>query len=333
MKRAVLVVVAVLGVLCIGGLIYGCGSKNSVPEITPEIPLAQVNGVSITENDYAFEVRRRQNMGRPLGTPTKIMQDLVQRQVMLQKAEKSEIMQDPAIRRELENRQLGQWLDRSLQVERDQVRVSDDDMRAYYDERKDSFSRPEAARLAMLYRRVNRHNPDEAAALQAELGKARAHYLADPNGATKNGRLEGFGAVAANVSEDTVSRYRGGDLGWIEKSGSDGRLPAAVSEVAFALAIGAVSDVIAAGDGLYVIMKSDSRPACVTPFGDVAPNLRRKLIRLKQDEVEHSFVSKLMSAATIEINENKIDRLALPTVVAAKPLVLLPSSGFAPNGD
>ena len=331
--RALLVMAGVLGVLCIGGLIYGCGSKDAVPEPPSERPLAQVNGVSITEDDYAFEVRRRQDIGRPLGTPTEILQDLVQRQVMLQKAEKSEIMQDPAIRRELESRQLGQWLDRSLQVERDQVRVSDADMRAYYDERMDTFTRPEAARLAMLYRRVNAHNPDEAVALRAELGKARADYLADRDRATKNGRLAGFGSVAERCSEDTVSRYRGGDLGWIGKSGTDGRLPPAVSEVAFALADGAVSAVIAAGDGLYVIMKSDSRPARVKPFEDVAPTLRRKLIRLKQDEVEHTFVSNLMSAATIEINENKVDRLAVPTVVAPEPPVLLPASGFAPNGE
>ena len=129
------------------------------------------------------------------------------------------------------------------------------------------------------------------------------------------------------------SVHRGGDLGWIEKSGTDGRLPAALSEAAFALADGAVSDVIAAGDGLYVIMKSDSRSARVTPFEDVAPTLRRKLIRLKQDEVERTFVSNLMTDATIEINENKVDRLAVQAVVAPEPPVLLPTSGFAPNGE
>jgi len=323
------------GVMMAVGLLFtGCGSRDAVPPEPPEPPLAAVDGVSITEADFAFEVQRRQASGRPLGEPQAILDDLIQRQAMLQQAERSDIMQDPAVRRELENKQLGQWLDRSLQVERDRVRVSDAELRAEYDARPEAFTRPEMARLAMLYRRVNRRDAEAAqAALRADLESGRALFLADSSAATQAGQLTGFGTVAARFSEDAVSRYRGGDLGWQDRGSSGGRLPDAVADAGFALDVGAVSEVIADGDGLYVIMKSDARPARVTPYEEVAPTLRRRLIRLRQDAVERAFVSNLMASAKIEINQEKVARLALPPVETPVPPVLLPLAGFVPNGE
>jgi peptidyl-prolyl cis-trans isomerase C len=310
----------------------GCGKK--APPTAEPAPLARVGDVAITEEDFAFEVRRRQETGRPLGDSQTILKELIERQAMLQKAERSEIMQDPAIRRELENKQLGQWLDRSLQVERDAVRVTDDDLRAHYDAHPEAFTHPEMSRLAMLYRQVSLRDPEETkAALRAELEQGRAAFLADPAAATQNGQMPGFGAVAAQFSEDPGSRYRGGDLGWLEESSGEHRQPAAVIETGLALAPGAVSEVISAADGLYVVMKSDRRPARVAPFDEVAPALRRQLIRLKQEEVERRFMSNLMAEAKIEINPDKAARLALPPAVVPAPPELQSLKDLAPQRE
>lgn len=310
----------------------GCGKKESAPE-QPK-PLALVDGVAITEEDYAFEVERRKEAGRPLESPEAILQSLIERQVMLETAAHSEIMQDPAIRRELENKQLGQWLDRSLQVERDSVRVSDEEMEAYYKERLDTFTRPAMARLAILVRRVNaRDGEDEETALRNALEKGKAAFMADPAAATQNGRLTGFGTVAAEYSEDTTSRYRGGDLGWMAESDVESRYPAAVIQAGLALEVGAISEVISAEDGLYVVMKTDERPAQLTPYEEVAPTLRRQLIRLKQEEVDRTFRTRLLAGANIEINQERADRLTLPTEVPPDPPALSPLQKFAPHRE
>jgi len=334
MRSFMLIVFSLPVAIAAGVLLSGCGSRDAESGRSREAPLAQVNGTAITEADFEFEVRRRLESGRPLGEPQVILKEIIERQVMLQEAERSDIMQDPAVRRELENKQLGQWLDRSLQVLRDEVRVSDDEMRAYYDARQDEFTRPEMARLAMLYRRVNPRDPQESVeSLRVELEKGASEFLADRGGVTQNGRLPGFGTVAARYSEDTVSRYRGGDLGWLGTSGADSRIPLPVIEAGLSLAVGSVSAIISAGDGLYMVMKTDVRPARVDAFEDVAPALRRRLIRLKQDDVERSFRSNLLTGAKIEINQDKAQLLKLPPVTTPEPPVLLPAAGFAPGGE
>jgi len=315
--------------LAVALLASSCGRNPQASSAEPEW-IARVNGEPITAADVQFEVRRRTEARQPAGDAESILQDLIRRKVMLHEAAKSEVMRDPAVRRELENRQLGQWLDRSLQVKRDAVRVSDDEMKAYYEAHRDAFSRPAMARLAILYRRAN---AGDEAELREELAKGRAAFLADPAAATQQGRIPGFGTVAAAHSEDTISRYRGGDLGWIDATQDDARHPAAVLEAARALDVGGVSDVIPAGEGLYVVMKIDQRAPAVSPYEEVAPTLRRKLIRLKQEEVEQSFTSNLMAGAKIEVDREKAARIAVPAAdvaglsTARPPAELSPGSG------
>jgi len=311
-------------------LSVGCGKK--APVAGEPDPLASVNGVAITEEDFSFEVQRRVKSGRPLGDAQTILNELIERQVMLQKAESSDVMNDPQVKRELENRQLGQWLDRSLQIERDAVRVSDEELKSHYESNQNEYTRPEMIRLAILYRRVNAHDPDEStSSIRDELEKGRAEYLADPTVATQSGRIPGFGNVAVNYSEDTVSRYRGGDIGWLELGAAEYRKPKAVIEAGIAMEIGAISDVLSTDDGLYVVMKTDQRPAQVTPFEEVVPGLRRRLIREKQEMVERTFMSNLMADAKININPEKAGQLALPATATPEPPVLKPLADLAPN--
>jgi parvulin-like peptidyl-prolyl isomerase len=309
----------------------GCGKKKEA-ESSPA-PLASVNGVAITEEDFAFEVKRRTETGRPIEDAQRVLQDLIERQAMLQKAASSDVMKDPVVKRELENRQLGQWLDRSLQVERDAVRVSDDEVKAHYDANKRNYTKSELIRLAILYRRANTNDAAETIqSLRAELESARAAYLADPSAATQQGRMSGFGSIAASHSEDTISRYRGGDIGWMEVSAKETSKPREVMEIGRSLDVGAVSDVMMLEDGFYIVMKTDRRDAQITSLEQVAPGLRRNLIREKQEVVERTFMSNLLAEATIQINADKAAQLQVPSVAATpEPPVLTPLTELAPN--
>lgn len=303
-----------------------CGRKTAEPTAENADWIARVNGEPITEQEVQFEIQRRTEARRPVGDAQSILEELIQRKAMLSEARRSGLLQDPAVQRELENRELGQWIDRTLQVERDGVSVSNEEMRAYYDANRESFTRPAMARLAILYRRAPRSDStNEAVEVRGELEKGRAAYLADPSAATQQGRISGFGALAAGYSEDAISRYRGGDIGWINV-GEESRLPAAVVETGLALDVGGVSDVVAAGGGFYVVMKTDQRAAQVTPYKDVAPTLRRKLIRQKQESIQSNFVNNLLAGAQIEINEQKAAEIHVPPAPTVSPLELRPFS-------
>lgn len=314
--RAVAVLITLAGAACD----RRASAPPPAPAPAPESWVARVNGQPITAADVQAEIQRRTAARRAVADAETLVRELVERKAMLDEAARSPVMQDPAVRRELENRQLGQWLDRTLQVERDRVTVTDDELRAHFEAHPETFQRPEMLRLAILYRKANPRDPAESSnELRDALQQARTTYLADPAAATQQGRLAGFGTVAAQASEDTLTRYRGGDLGWLTTEADRARLPAEVLAAGRALDVGGVSEVLAAGDGWYVVMKSDQRPAQATPFAEAAPGLRRQLIRLKQEAVERNFTSSLLARARVEMNPDQVSRLVIPAPVAPVP--------------
>lgn len=304
------------------------------PESKPEdAPLARVGKVSITESDFEREIQRRREAGRPIESADAILNEMIRRQAMLQRAESSDVMTDPAAQRERENQLLAQWRDRTIAQEKDRVSVSDEELRRFYERHQDKLGTPAMTRLAILFRRLSPHDPQEQQdAVRADLEAGREAYLKDPKAATQEGRLQGFGTVAAQYSEDTISRYRGGDVGWIQEGDADGRLPPEVIELGNRLNPGQVSEVTAIGEGLYVVMKCDQRAARAATFEDVAPTLRRRAIREKQDELERKFMDNLLAAASVQINTEKAARLRVPDSTAENRLpALVPVDALAPK--
>jgi len=291
----------------------GCGKKEQAAVPPAPAPLARVGDSEITESEFLFEVNRRAQTGRATSDKASILNEMIEREVMLQKAKSDAAMQDPEVQRSMENQMLSHWLDGSLQQMKNQVTVSDDELRAAYEADRAAHTRPAMIRVAMLYRKVP---PSELAednqSARAELLAARDAYVRDPAVATQNGRISGFGAVAADVSEDAASRYRGGDIGWHEPGKDAYRWPKPVMDAAFALNKGEISELIAHENGLYLVMKSDERPEAVTPFEEARITMRRGMIRAKQDAVEAQFRSNLMSGVKVEINQEVLGRLELP---------------------
>jgi len=295
----------------------GCGKKDRVSEPAAPPPLARVGDAVITEADFEVEARRRAEADRPATDTSELLQEMIEREVMLQKARSDDAMRTPEVQRALDNQLLTHWLDGSLQQAKDQVTVTDDELRAAYEADPASHTRPAMIRVAMLYRKVGvSAAPEDRDNVRAALRAARDTYLRDPAAATQGGRISGFGTVAAEASEDAVSRYRGGDIGWHEPTGERFRWPKAVMEAAFALKKGETSDLIEIEDGLYVVMKSDERPSSVTPFEEAKVTMRRRMIRDKQAAVEAEFRSNLLSSVRIEINHDVLGRMELPRPAA-----------------
>jgi peptidyl-prolyl cis-trans isomerase C len=315
----------VVGLTLLGSV--GCGKREGASAPAGPPPLARVGDGVITEKDFELEARRRAEAGRPATDKSALLQDMIQREVMLQKAKSDDSMKDPEVQRSLENQVLTHWLDGTLQQAKNHVTVNDDELRAAYEADLASHTRPATIRVAMLYRKVNASDaPEERENVRAALLAARDAYLRDPAAATQGGRISGFGALAADASEDAVSRYRGGDIGWHQPGQESYRWPKPVMEAAFALNRGKPSEVIEFEDGLYVVMKSDERPAFVTPFEEAKVTMRRRMIRDKQAAVESQFRSNLMSSVRIEINHEILGRMELPRGAASEKPALAPAA-------
>lgn len=296
-------------------LLCGCGRQQ--PEIAAEVreaPLATVGDEIITEEDFEAEVRRRLEKGQPLADTRTVLRDMIERKAMLQKAAASDVARDPVVKREMENLLLRHWIERGLQVEKAAVKVSGEELREIYEADPSAWTLPAQTRLAMLYRRLDPHAPEEAVEkLKGALRDAVKEFNADRKAATRDGRIPGFGAVAAQASEDALSRYRGGDLGWMKTAATnETRWPPEMLETGFALEVGGVSKLLHLDDGLYVVMKTGRRQPRMIPFDEAAIRLRRRLLREKREAFEQEFMRRLLEEAHVEINPEKAAQLQRP---------------------
>jgi peptidyl-prolyl cis-trans isomerase C len=236
----------------------GCSRKTPPHPEAPSSPvLATVAGRAITQADFDEEIARRRD-GPSAPDADAVLRQLIEREAMLVKAEKAGLADSAAFRHETENRLISQWLSGTLHKEREAVCVTDAELEAAFNVRKDTLFRQGAQqRFAILFRKGK--NVEE---LTSALTEAVAAFVKDRDAATQKGRLTGFGTIAANHSEDAISRYRGGDLGWFDVDKLDSsRVPKEVLAAGVAQPAGGVSEPLVAGDGVYVIMKSGAREA------------------------------------------------------------------------
>jgi peptidyl-prolyl cis-trans isomerase C len=144
------------------------------------------------------------------------------------------------------------------------------------------------------------------------LEEARKLIIASPAPGGRGPAAQGFGAVAINCTDDQISRYRGGDLGWFRTPADFARWPQEVVQAGFALKAGEVSEVLQAADGFYLVMKADERPAKVTPLDAVRENLRRQLENQERESIAKAYVEEVLKSANPVVNEARLASVEYP---------------------
>ncbi len=141
------------------------------------------------------------------------------------------------------------------------VRVSDDEIRAYYDSHKTLFDRPGRAKVSIIIlpRAVS---AADSAAVRARAVALRARILGG----------EKFEDVARAESADSVSAANGGSLG----RGAKGRFVAPFETAAYALRPGEISQPVLTPFGYHIIRVDEKK-------GDTLA-LRHILIRIQQSD-------------------------------------------------
>lgn len=285
------------------GLIAGC-SKPAAPDPTL---LAKVGAREIRVADLQQEIGWRLKNHRPLPDAKALLEELISREVLLQKARAAGLEQDPNVTRAYQAMLVGKFKERELAPRVDAASVSIQEVRAEYERQLNQYVRPAKARLAIIYiQSDSQMSAERAAELRARIAQARQQALTLP----KDSR--GFGQVAVNFSEDPATRFKGGDIGWFDQGRSNYRWPDDVIAAGFALpSAGAVSDVIQAGNGFYLVMKLDARAAETTPLEQAEEGLRRRLLAQKRQQLEQSFAVEMGRGVPVR---------TFPSALAAVPV-------------
>ena len=150
--------------------------------------------------------------------------------------------------------------------------VTDDELTAYYEQNKNRFTNQEARRVS--------HILIEASADASQAERAEARKQAEALAAQARQDPAQFAELARANSQDAGSADAGGSLGWISR----GIMVAPFEDAAFALAPGAVSDVVQTDFGFHVIKVDEVREQSVKPLAEVRDELAEEIRMQKAGE-------------------------------------------------
>src|SRR5688500_1763832 len=200
---------------------------------------------------------------------------------------------------------------------RDRVTVTEQDARQRYTEQITQYQQPEQVRVSHIL--LKTEGKDEAAVrAQAEQVLAKVKAGGD------------FAALAAQYSEDEVSKAKGGDLDFFGR----GAMVKEFEDAAFALEAGQTTDLVKTPYGFHIIRATGKRPASTQPFELVSAQIQDQL---KWERAQQE-VQRLVEELDKEIDDpSDIDRVAQARGLTAadSPLFAktepVPGLGFAPD--
>ena len=165
--------------------------------------------------------------------------------------------------------------------------ISDDEIKAFYDNNPDKFKKPESVRASHILIRVE-PNADES------VKKAAKEKIEAAQARLKAG--EDFAALAKEVSQ-CPSKEKGGDLGFFSK----GQMVKPFEEAAFSLETGVVSDIVETQFGYHLIKVTEKQKAGLFTLDEVKEDLKHYLTEAKIQKDISDYVNTLRDKAKIEI--------------------------------
>ncbi|WP_297833355.1 peptidyl-prolyl cis-trans isomerase [Thermomonas sp.] len=155
-------------------------------------------------------------------------------------------------------------------------------LRALYQQNISKYSSPEQREVSHILVAV--------AANASEADKKAAEAKANRLSAEARAPGADFAALARANSDDTGSKGKGGDLGWIRK---EDMVPA-FGNAAFSMQSGQISAPVHSEFGWHIIKVSQIRPSVQRPFEEVRADLERELSQGSQEREFNDLIGKLV---------------------------------------
>lgn len=293
--------------LMAAAVLCGCSKK-------PADVLARVGDKEITVANFKAEFERRQALRMALPDRQTLLDQMVERETLLQQARAAGLENDAEVRRACEDVLLARYQETQIAPKVTAAKVTPEEIKAAYDHDSARYTRPAKVKLAFVFIAVNaKADSNQIAAAESRAGEILAQARLLP------AETRGFGRIAADYSDDQVTRYRGGDAGWFDADGLEGLWPKEIVAAGFVLTnAGDISGVLRGKEGFYLVKKLDSRPASVTPLEQVRPLIERQLLVAKQQEIERQLKLQARAAAKVFTDPALLATVAYPNPIPDK---------------
>lgn len=251
----------------------------AVPVFAQNQTVATVNGRPITKKQFEdYHLQNLKFVGQRKITKEVSLQDLVNRELAIQKAKKTGLEKDPEIISKQEDILFHAQISKDLENEFKKINVSDEDVKKYYDTNK------EYRTAQILYRLRAEPTPEE---VKNALTQSMEIYT------TLQKEPENF-AKLANKFSQTSSAPVGGDLGFQPPT----RLAPEYYEAIKGQKVGYISKPVRTQMGYHVI-----KVLGVKTFDQIDKNLYKKIIYdIKRDAIIENYFKNMAKGAAIKTN-------------------------------
>ncbi len=284
-------------------IISSCGSTWNI-EGRPII--AYVNGEPIYYATYDSVMKEKHIMST---TPEKdkeikksILDEMIENELISQQVDSiyNDLKSNPEFQKKRDDYLSKSVLKLMYQKEiADNVFVSDNDAKKYYDENINRYTNPEQVRASHILIKVDIDSTEAANnPKKLKIAERKAKKLADKiykkaiNGAD-------FAELAKKYSDDPGSAARGGDLGFFTR----GRMVKEFEDVAFSMKVGEISKPIKSKFGYHIIKVTDRKSKEVKPFDDARLEQIKQTEKARLErEMAQSYVDSIKNAAKFVFN-------------------------------
>lgn len=253
----------------------------------------KIDGNVYTQEDVQAEMNTLPEMAKeffqgPEGT-ARFVDELVKKELLYIEAKNRGLDKNKDFQRKVEEFKkitlINQLLEKEIGTA---VKISDKDVKDYYDKHKEDFTVNNQVRLSHIVVRTE----DDAKKVYERLKKG-----------------EDFAKIASDVSLDKASAKSGGDIGSFKR----GEMKPELEEVAFRMKKGEISMPVKLKDGIHIIKVTDAKGS-ILEFDKVKGLIAQRMTAEKQRESFDKFIEGLKKKHKIEINK---DALAKITFVPA----------------
>lgn len=175
------------------------------------------------------------------------------------------------------------------------MEIPEQEVRDFYREHIDDYSRDERTRARMIL-------------LSSETDAQHIREALDEEGAD-------FAGLAEALSIEPGTADEGGDMGWFERDD----YARAITDVAFEMEAGEISDPIEVPDG-WVLLKVEARAeADHQPLEEVRDEVRARIMRMKLPSARDEWVRDARAEAAVEIHDRELREATLRMLENAPP--------------
>lgn len=298
-----------LSAFLILGVIASCSKEEPTPAPVADNVLAIVDGEPVKTEVFQYWWKQKGSRVTDETSRLDLLETLIERAALAKAAVAAGIDKNPEVQIQIENLLIAGLKEKHGRTQQAELKISESEIEAFYKQHLDKrFTTPAKVRVAVLWFKTrgqaplaDRYRP-RLVAIREQLVSAAAETIDDKS----------FGKIAIDNSEHRTSRFKGGDLGWIEVIPTTDSWMSVVLNLAKGLRLpGDLSDVSSSDEGLFLVRLMDRREESVRPLEDVRALIEQECLRDSKQRLAEEFTKTILGGSTVERFEERLLEMEL----------------------